>query len=132
MKSDEMLVTIENFAKLVESFDAEKLATQDDVSTVDCELQDLLHEIELTSFNASEGYQLARKIKEVLMRRRQIKDCFKIIQLLDDNFIKNNKGIGVTLFKALKNIRNLKESQSKRVYHPRVRTDIKLAREAAT
>ncbi|MGE4274094.1 MAG: hypothetical protein AB7E31_14730 [Desulfitobacterium sp.] len=94
----------------------------------DCEneIQDLLHEVELTKFNAYQGYELCKKIQEVRHRRRILKDnidMFRSIKELNDN----NKNLKINLYKVIKAMEKVEEYQGQRVYHPRVRTDISLA-----
>lgn len=58
-----------------------------DLSNVDRELSNCLHEIELSrNKNASEGYIEYRKIKEILEKRREIKDELSVVStILESN-----------------------------------------------
>lgn len=48
-------------------------------STVDRKITDVLHKIELTSFNASDGYTYARMLKEIQTERRAIKNEYSMV-----------------------------------------------------
>ena len=59
------------------------------LSNVDKELSNAMHEIELEKWKSgSDGYKEYKKVKEVLLRRRKIKDELLIVQ----SIIANTKG----------------------------------------
>lgn len=47
---------------------------KDELSHADKELSDMYHFIELTNFNAAQGYQACKAMKEILLHRRAAKD----------------------------------------------------------
>ncbi|GAB6172010.1 hypothetical protein JCM15765_14880 [Paradesulfitobacterium aromaticivorans] len=98
----------------------------DDLKTCEQEIQDLLHEIELTKFDACRGYQLCKQLQQVRQRRRKLKDQMEINSHLRD-FIDCNKQLKISLFKVLSSMKKTEEYQSQRIYTPRVRTDLSLA-----
>lgn len=118
---------VKDFAELINNIEAEWDTIYKNLDKVDNETQDLLHEAELTVFNASEGYELAKKIQEVRRRRRELKDKQEILRFLKD-FYDNNKHLKITLFKLAQNMENTRQAQENRQYTPRIRTDIKLAK----
>lgn len=87
-----------------------------ELSKVDLLTQDILHEIELSTFNVVKGYHLAKKLKEVRLQRRIIKNECELLQPLID-FLNGTKANADKLQKSL-----LKRefSQSKRKYSPRI------------
>jgi hypothetical protein len=75
---------------------------QNDAAVVrfDSERGDLDHMIELTSFNAAEGYQLVKKVKDNRRARRICKDenlvmkpLYDFIRLNNDKFLKDIRGV---------------------------------------
>ena len=52
------------------------------LSNVDLELSDVLHEIQNTVFSGYKGYKLAMKIKELTLKRHNLKAEFKVAQKL--------------------------------------------------
>lgn len=85
------------------------------LSEVDKELSDIEHYIEFTKFSASEGYNLAKSIKECRQRRREIKNNLELISILNlgcCNMISNG-----TLLNRINSLNDKK-------YTPRVLTDL--------
>jgi hypothetical protein len=128
----DIIAVTEQFAKMLESLTEEWEQLVDGVSQTDLETQDLLHEIELTKFNAVEGYMLTSKLKEIRLRRREIKNDLEVYSSFKDTFYANNKNLSVTLFKALKKLNTIREGQERKHYTPRVRDDLKLAQKEET
>lgn len=85
------------------------------LSEVDKELSDIEHYIEFTKFSASEGYNLAKSIKECRQRRREIKNNLELISILNlgcCNMISNG-----TLLNRINGLNDKK-------YTPRVLTEL--------
>lgn len=97
------------------------------LSNTDKEICDILHEIELTSFNACEGWKMAKEIQRLRQERRIFKDN-------EENFTLINSSIGhlkrsVSSFKKeLKRVELKQEENIHRKYTPRIRTDLKVVR----
>ncbi|HHW03390.1 MAG TPA: hypothetical protein GXX35_11400 [Thermoanaerobacterales bacterium] len=125
----EIIEKIKAFAEILSTIDDEWSQLHQQLQQCDLESSDLLHEIELSKFNACEGYLLAKKLQEVRRRRREIKNTQEILQCIKD-FAGNNKNLAIALYKLIKSMEEKLEIQQSRVYVPRVRQDIKLAREA--
>ncbi|WP_054751398.1 hypothetical protein [Piscibacillus salipiscarius] len=98
---------------------------QNEAAIVELEQEqlDLLHVTEFSNFNASEGYSLSKEVKEVRMKRRQLKnenellhECLKVIKKMNPHINQLNQSIGT--------IRNIKKNQEVRSYKCRVRDDL--------
>lgn len=89
----------------------EKMNLCNDLSNVDKEISDILHYIEFNKFNAADGYKLARSLKELRLKRRDIKDQIDFIHFI------NETGIIDKLNKRLGKLEN-------RVYAPRVNDEL--------
>jgi len=89
----------------------------------DQELIDLEHYAEFLDFNDSEGLVIAKEIKKVVTRRREIKDSLSLIESLYGSFSSKIGGA-----KAIEEMISKKESQKSRLeerkYNPRVRVDL--------
>lgn len=89
------------------------------IAKLDSERSDLDHMIELTAFNAAEGYQLVKKVKDNRRHRRICKDENHAMKPLYE-FIKRN---GDQMLRDYRRIAKETEKQSeyleKRQYHPR-------------
>jgi hypothetical protein len=88
------------------------------ITTCEQKTQDLLHEIEFSNFNASEGCGLAKKIKAIRHERREAKNQRESIAHFKQ-FADNHKNMPVTLAKLLASMKQTKQIQEKRVYVPR-------------
>lgn len=114
------------FLETLNLIEKDWVSWQDELLICEQEIQDLLHEIELTKFDAARGYQLAKQIQEVRQRRRQLKDYMEITKHLKE-YLDVNKQMKITLFKVLTAMEKTEENQGHRIYTPRVRMDITLA-----
>lgn len=83
----DLLCRIENYNDLIRHLNKRKPSLYNELSNVDCELSNRLHDIELTSNkNACDGYKEYKKIKEVLHKRREIKDELIVVNaILEEN-----------------------------------------------
>lgn len=92
----------------------------------DCnsEQEDLLHELELTKFNACEGYLLAKEIQTLRHKRREYKDLEEQLDLLK-LFMNKHKWVINDLKPLIKVIEEKKEHQIHRQYTPRIRSNLK-------
>lgn len=102
----------------------------DDLKECEQEVQDLLHEIELTKFDACRGYRLCKNLQEVRQRRRKLKEKMEIAEHLKF-FLENNNQLKINLFKVLAGMEKTEKRQGQRMYTPRVRKDISLAERGA-
>jgi hypothetical protein len=76
---------VESFNNLIVDATTRKNELFEQLSNVDKELSNCLHEIELTrSKNACDGYKEYRKVKTVLEKRRVIKDELAVVQSISD------------------------------------------------
>lgn len=81
------------------------------LSLVDQEISDIVHYIEFNKFSACEGYKLAKMLQECRLRRREIKNQLKIVEVASTHSVASLfKG---TTSQALDNIQNQQ-------YRPRV------------
>lgn len=97
---------------------------QEELKTVSSERQDLLHALELGKLDAIKMSQIASDLKEVQIKRRQIKNNLELLSEII-SFVKKTDFKGV-------NTKDLKQAMSrvdyitsrKRTYTMRVRTDL--------
>lgn len=81
------------------------------LSTIDMEISDLMHYIEIMNLNAANGYKVFAMLKEKRIRRRRIKDDMAKFAVLSDATLEEL--ISGTLLATLKKIDN------DRIYTPR-------------
>lgn len=97
----------------------------DEVGKTDRETQDLLHELELSRFNACNGFSLAARMQEIRKRRRRSKNEKEVIEPFKQ-WADKHKSIVVDLHKVLKAMGKAAETQQTRQYHPRELDDLRL------
>lgn len=61
-----------------------------ELSNVDKALNDIIHYCEFYNFNASQGYKISKKIKELRIKRRDIKNELDVIQFILNKNRTNN------------------------------------------
>lgn len=92
-----------------------------ELSQVDLYQQDILHIIESTNFNASEGYKLAKMIKDAREKRRVIKNELEPMQSLKSSFIDKNISNLKFVAQSVKNKDNiLKTLTEEKIYQNRI------------
>jgi len=84
-------------------------------SNIDKQISDILHFIEFEKFSASEGFKLCKALKELRLKRRDVKNELEIIGILNSHTC-NNIANGHTN-KAISGIEN-------KQYTPRVLTEL--------
>lgn len=112
-KGYEIYETIEKL--LTEEIKDRRSELYTEQSKADKEISDLYHYIEFYSFNASQGYKLAKMLKDRLAKRREVKNELEIINrisLMPVGTICNGKGKDI--------IENLQDKQ----YTPRVLSEL--------
>lgn len=96
------------------------------LTTKEAEQDDLLHEVELANLNVVERSRYYNELKKVREDRRLIKDELQIcrtIKPLADIMIK--KGVYAELGQGIKNLESCKNLMNERIYHAKVRKDLK-------
>lgn len=84
---------------------------------------DLLHQIEMTNFNASEGYRISKDLQITRKKRRELKDELELLEKLDSRMNKHSK-LTVAVEAMTRDIGAQKSKLSTRKYHLRVRKDL--------
>ena len=123
----EAIRIIQDIINSVDIFEAEYQRIYEEIGKCDLEVCDILHDIELTSFNACEGYKMAKEIQKVRQRRRELKDKKSEILIIKETVEK----IRPTIQKLQGEITNIEEKQEfqlHRIYTPRIRTDLKVVK----
>lgn len=110
--------TLTDFAFLVSNVRGQYNFNEEQIRHCEAETQDILHEIELTAFNASKGYNLVRELKKVRQDRRYYMDQNEllkyIVQYLDKTW-------PLDIGKLIECITGRQKAQAERQYTPRVR-----------
>lgn len=127
MEINDFLVDMKNF---FENADDIKKSLEAHISEVELARNDLLHELELGNLNGAQQLKLTKKLKEVLIERRQYKDELQkvlIIKTFTDKY--NNKLIVGDILRLIKSLKTVEYNQTTRKYTPRVVENLKCAEE---
>lgn len=124
----------------MDSFDAEKSVNQlitiftsipriyeqneVNITMYDQESNDLIHEFEILEFNSSKGYKMAKDFKTNRLRRRKCKDQNEMLKELY-YLIRRNDKLLEEFKKCQAEMRVTKNILAKRVYKPRIKTELK-------
>lgn len=115
---EEFLIKMKNF---FENIDKLKVDLEKEISRVELERNDLLHELELGNLNAVELTKVAVVLRDVLKERRGYKDeLAKVMTLKGFTDKYNNKLITGDIIQVLKNLKTLEKNNKERTYTPRV------------
>ena len=78
--TDPLQKIVDKINTLTEFINNSDSEISDELSKIDLEISDLYHYIEFNSFNACDGFKLARHLKVLLQKRRAIKNSKALIQ----------------------------------------------------
>lgn len=95
----------------------------DEESNIDKQISDILHYIEFYNFSASDGYKLCKALKELRLRRRDVKNELELIGIISTHTC-NNIANGNTN-KAI-------DALGKKQYAPRVLNDLFVNRDISS
>lgn len=106
----------------------------DDIKRIEGELNDIMHEIELTnSKDMYHGYLLYKQIRELRIERRR---CKEEVELLKDTYDYFNSQQGQTFKNKIQQLQGgaakLREVQEHRTYTPRQRNDLTCTEQTST
>ena len=114
----EQIEEVINAIDILNKFEDRKSILISNLSDLDLEEQDLLHYIETEKFNAVEGYKLSKKIKEIRLERRKVKNELALINIFQQNSnklinLENRRFLITTLGKESKKLINSKYTYKK-------------------
>ncbi|MFU0790679.1 MAG: hypothetical protein ACFWT6_12070 [Virgibacillus proomii] len=93
------------------------------IKQLENEQTDLLHLLELTKFNARDGYKISKRIQELRQERRKLKDENSQLKHLEPILSKWMNNLP-KLDDSIGSIRKEKAYTANRKYHCRVRKDL--------
>ena len=115
---------------ILESFETLKYemdSINQKIRDIHSEQDDLLHEVELTKFNACEGYQLSKELQILRHKRRHYKDQEEQMDMIR-GVINKYKWIVNDLKPLVKLLEEKENHQIHRQYTPKIRTNLKLVK----
>jgi len=104
VQTEQLIQIVEPFANLCQTYDERVKALVDQLSEFDRQQQVLLHSVEYTKLNASQGYKFAKELQVVRIERRKVKKQLAGLNSFNDSFLRHNKMAGINLFKTVKNL----------------------------
>lgn len=123
MSTEDILNLIKQF---IEGAEREYNAITKELNIKELEQQDLLHELEISSLNASEMAKVAKRLRQTRLERRSLKNDFERIKIIKHFTDKQIERKLLLEIKTLVNeLNNLKSRQENCKYRPRVLKDLK-------
>lgn len=113
--TEEIKSAISDLAGKFSTLKGNKQWLLDEESNIDKQISDILHFIEFERFSASEGYKLCKALKELRLKRRDVKNELELINIINVHTC-NNIANGNTS-KAIDGLNNKK-------YAPRVLSEL--------
>lgn len=94
-----------------------------EIKQCELEIEDLEHVLEFSNFNASDGYKLAKELKEVRQKRRTLKNELELLEVIKrlNTFPKPQEK---HICQAIGDIRKTLQVQKERCYSMRIRHDL--------
>lgn len=112
-------ITLDNFLKSMlvffQDIDKQIEDAAKELSQVDLEQQDILHYIENNTLRAGEYAKFGKLLKNIRIRRREIKTDLEILCAIRDNLTRkyNNKFIEKDIIGAIKGIEAIRKRKAK-------------------
>lgn len=86
---DELKNSINDLALKFSTLKGNKEWLQDQQSEIDKQINDILHFIEFEKFSACEGYKLCKALKELRLKRREVKNELELINIINSHTCNN-------------------------------------------
>ena len=105
---------LNQISAILNQADCEYKALSKQLSLLDLETQDVLHFIENETFNAAQGFNFAKQLKEIRIKRRAVKQDFELLQIFLSNIDTQN------FTRVSKKLQNKIQQNSSLTYSPKV------------
>jgi Mg2+ and Co2+ transporter CorA len=115
MRAGDAIEALVRFAEAIGNAEKESVIIENAIQDADMQQQDLLHRLEFDTFNASEGYQLAKKLQEVRRLRRELKNDQELLKPLRD-FADKQRMLRDAVLQTVLRIQGVQQTQQARVY----------------
>lgn len=102
---------VSELKKVLKEVERDKEELNNNLSNFDKEITDILHQIEFGGYNASQGAVLTKSLREVLRKRREVKDRNILVNKMRDK-----------ISSAIKSAEDTNKYLERRAYKPR--TDV--------
>ena len=123
---DDNIKKLEAFAKMLKDFNELWDSSIKAQSQSDCEILDLLHEIENSPLNIYDDYKICRDLRDARHRRRRAKNVLLALEPLK-KYYDTHRNLEMDLFKVCRDVKNLRKGQVNWIYKPRIREDLKVS-----
>ncbi|WP_447579908.1 hypothetical protein [Acinetobacter baumannii] len=118
----EIIQALQSVREVYVNFPKRLTGAQEELKKVESEIQDVLHVIELTHFNACEGYKWAKELQRLRKERRRLKDEIDMLEPIKE-FLAYGKATEKNINKTIGDVRGINTRQNNRTYHMRIRKD---------
>lgn len=115
---------LDDFSSICRTIAVRIVNLNNEIKKCDLAIRDIEHYLEFTNFNAANGYKLARRIKELRTKRRQLKDELEPLLPLN-SFIERHKPIWSELDRTRGEVKKeITRIAGIRTYKPRILSDL--------
>ena len=97
--------------------------SKEELQKIEWEIQDILHIVELSNFNASEGFKWAKELQRLRKARRALKDELESLEKVKE-FLAFPKPTEKVVNKTIGDLRGIESRKENRTYHMRMRKDL--------
>ena len=80
---DDLKETINNLSSKLSTLQGNKEWLLEEESNLDKQISDILHFLEFNTFSACEGYKLCKALKELRLKRREVKNELELINIIN-------------------------------------------------
>ncbi|MEK5065920.1 hypothetical protein [Cytobacillus sp. FSL R5-0596] len=120
---NEVIQSLQSMREVYAEFPKRLDGAQEELKKVDSEIQDILHVIELTNFDACKGYKWAKELQKLRKERRRLKDEIESLEPIKE-LLSYQKPSEKNINKILGDVRKIETRHKNRGYSMRVRHDL--------
>jgi len=119
----DIIQTMQSLRDVYVNYPKQYELSQEELKKVESEIQDILHVIELTHFNASDGYKWAKELQKLRKNRRALKDELENLDKVKE-FLSYQKPTEKVINKVIGDLRSIETRRNNRTYHMRMRKEL--------
>lgn len=120
---NDIIQALQSVREVYVNFPKQLEISKEELKTVESEIQDILHIIELTTFDACKGFKWAKEIQRLRKARRELKDRIEMLEPIKE-LIAFQKPTEKNIGKIIGDVRNIETNHNTRGYRMRVRTEL--------
>lgn len=120
---NDIIQALQSVREVYANFPKQLETSREELKKVESEIQDILHIIELTNFDACKGFKWAKELQRLRKARRELKDLIEMLEPIKE-LIAFQKPTEKNIGKIIGDVKIVEQKHKVRTYRMRVRSDL--------